>query len=164
MFASGEKFSIEELSRMLSSNVNDIEKAASELAADYETHAISLRRFGNYLRLATKPEYFDTIKVITDIKTPKLLTDTQLEALSIIAYGQPVDKLEIEKIRGVRSEKVINSLLDKKMIEEIKSGESFLYKTTDEFLRAFGFNSLSDLPDIGFVKEKKDATSEISLK
>lgn len=157
LFASGDKMSIEELSRLLEVKELEIEEAIDELIGDYANHSISLMRFDNFLQLATKPEYYDIINQLSEIKFPKLLTDPQLEALSVIAYRQPCTKLDIESLRGVKSDKVIKTLLEKKLIEESgkseRTGGHTLYKTTEEFLKTFGFRSLDDLPELGFVRD-----------
>lgn len=86
------------------------------------------------------------------VKQPKktLLTDVLLETLSIVAYKQPVTRLEVEKIRGVKSDHAVNKLVEYGLIEEVgrmdAPGRPILFGTTEEFLRRFGVNSVGDLP------------------
>ena len=99
------------------------------------------------------------------------LSDTVLETLSIIAYKQPVTRIEIEKIRGVSCEHAVNKLLEYDLIKEFgrldAPGKPILFGTTENFLRCFGVTSISDLPQVtpDQVEEyKKEAEAEINVK
>ena len=110
---------------------------------------------GGYL-MCTRPEYASIVSRI-DKPQRKRLSSSALETLAIIAYRQPVSRVEIEKIRGVRSDKMINTLLEKGLIEEAgykdTIGRPLTYKTTIEFLRLFGMTTLKELPLLEEVKE-----------
>ena len=100
-----------------------------------------------------------------------VLTEVLLETLSIIAYKQPVTKLEIEKIRGVKSDHAVNKLIEYGLVEEVGRlnvpGRPILFGTTEEFLRSFGMSSVEDLPTAGpeQVEEfKQEAEEEAQLK
>ena len=100
-----------------------------------------------------------------------VLTDVQLETLSIIAYRQPVTKLEIEKIRGVKSDHAVNKLVEYDLVCEVgrldAPGKPILFGTTEEFLRRFGIHSLEDLPGINpeqIENFKHEAEEEAQLK
>ena len=104
---------------------------------------------GSY-QLATKKEYYDyLIKAEMNAKKPKL-TEIMLETLSIVAYKQPVTRLEIEKIRGVKSDHAVNKLIEYNLIKELgrldAPGRPVLFGTTEEFLRSFGLTSPKELP------------------
>ena len=98
---------------------------------------------------ATKPEYAKYVGYLSSEKSKRRLSQAALETLAIIAYKQPITKPELESIRGVNSDYILNTLLEKNLIA-IKGraetiGRPLLYATTDEFLKYFGLNKLSDL-------------------
>ena len=100
--------------------------------------------------MTSRPDYYTHIKLLYRSGQKITLTETQLETLAIIAYRQPVTKQEVEEIRGVRSDNIINRLIDFNLVVEkgrLKApGRPILFGTTDEFLRYFGFRSIRDLP------------------
>ena len=103
-------------------------------------------------QMCTKKEYYDNL--IRAVSQPKkhTLTDSALETLSIIAYKQPVTRLEVEQIRGVKSDYAVNKLLEYNLITELgrldAPGRPILFGTTEEFLRSFGLSSVEDLPEL----------------
>lgn len=122
---------------------------------------------GSY-QLCTRPEYYDQlIKIVNQPKKPKL-TDVMMETLSIIAYKQPVTKQEIEAIRGVKCDHPVNKLLEYNLIREAGRldavGRPILFRTTEEFLRCFGVESIKELPEIEQDKVedfKQEAQEEV---
>lgn len=122
---------------------------------------------GSY-QLCTRPEYYDQlIKIVNQPKKPKL-TDVMMETLSIIAYKQPVTKQEIEAIRGVKCDHPVNKLLEYNLIREAGRldavGRPILFRTTEEFLRCFGVESIKELPEIDQDKVedfKQEAQEEV---
>ena len=131
---------------------NDIEKCVEELNAKYEGANFSFKIIpvaGGFL-FATRPEYSKYLGYLSSEKSKRRLSSAALETLAIIAYKQPITKPELEIIRGVNSDYIINTLLEKELItisgraETI--GRPLLYSTTPEFLKYFGLNRLSDLP------------------
>ena len=122
-------------------------------------------------QLCTRREYYDAL--IRVAKQPKkyVLTDVQLEVLSIVAYKQPVTRQEVEKIRGVNSDHALNRLVEYGLIGEAgrldAPGKPILFGTTEEFLRNFGVRSTEELPSIqpDLVEEmKSEAEEEVQLK
>lgn len=137
-------------------NVSDI---ITELNAEYSDSGRSIRIVniaGGYL-FATKEEYSKYLGFLSNEKSKRRLSQAALETLAIIAYKQPITKPEIESIRGVNSDYIIASLLDKKLItisgraETI--GRPLLYSTTKEFLIYFGLSSIKDLPKPREIEE-----------
>ena len=125
----------------------------------------------NAYQLCTKPTYYETL--IKVVKAPRkyILTDALLETLSIIAYKQPVTKMEIEKIRGVSCEHAVNRLLDFELITEVgrkdAPGRPILFGTTEQFLRSFGVKSLTELPELNpdrMAQFREEAEKEVQLK
>ncbi len=101
---------------------------------------------------AIRPEYGELLQQVSRHKIKKRLSQAALEVLAIIAYKQPISKPEIEQIRGINSNEVVNTLLEKNFIEitgkSENIGRSLLYSTTDEFLKVFGMNSILELPKL----------------
>lgn len=122
-------------------------------------------------QMCTKPEMYEyLIKIVSQPKKHEL-TEVVLETLSIIAYKQPVTRLEIEKIRGVSSDHSVNKLLEYNLVQEVgrleAPGRPLLFGTTDEFLRQFGVKSIDELPIVNpesLEEFKIEAQEEIQLK
>jgi segregation and condensation protein B len=130
----------------------DIENTANELNEKYsrEKNAFRILKIANGYLFATTEEYAKYVGFLSSEKTKRRLSPAALETLAIIAYKQPVTKPELEAIRGVNSDHILSALLEKNLIT-IKGraetiGRPLLYSTTDEFLKYFGLNNLSDLP------------------
>ena len=117
-----------------------------------------------------KQEYYDYLVKIAMEPKKAVLTDVMMETLSIIAYKQPVTRLEIEKIRGVKCDHAVNKLVEYGLVQEVgrldAPGKPILFGTTEEFLRSFGVESQEELPVIDPVQLedfKAEAEEEISL-
>ncbi len=150
---------------------NDIENCISELNKRYEEGNLAFRVIAianGYLFASTK-EYAKYIGFMSSEKSKRRLSQAALETLSIIAYKQPITKPELETIRGVNSDYILNTLLEKKLITITGRAESIgrplLYGTTEEFLKYFALNRISDLPkpreideimqDEDFIEQKR---------
>lgn len=140
-------------------DAGSINSVIDELNIEYENSGRAFRIIkiaGGYL-FATREEFAKYVGYLSSEKTKRRLSQAALETLAIIAYKQPITKPEIESIRGVNSDYILATLLDKKLItisgraETI--GRPLLYVTTDEFLKYFGLNSLSDLPKPREIEE-----------
>lgn len=125
-----------------------------ELAAEYEQEGrgILIRRVNDSFQFVTRADNGEFVRrLCTPVKIKKL-SQAALEVLAIIAYRQPVTKGEIDSIRGIKSDRVIEGLIKKELVRELGRsdavGRPLLYGTTDEFLKNFGFESLKDLPEI----------------
>ena len=128
----------------------ELENAIVCLDQEYEAHAFSIIKVAGGYQMVTKPEYHDWVKQLYVGRTRPRLSAAALETLSVIAYKQPVSRIEIEAIRGVNSDSVLGTLLERGLIV-IKGraetvGRPLLYGTTDEFLQYFGLNNFSELP------------------
>lgn len=138
---------------------------------DAENRGIRIIELENSFQLCTKKEMYDYL--IRIAKQPKkyVLTDVLLETLSIVAYRQPVTRLEVEKIRGVKSDHAVNKLVEYGLIEEKgrldAPGRPLLFGTTEEFLRRFGVKTLDELPSVDpeqMEHFKEEAEDEVQLK
>lgn len=133
-----------------------VEQLKSELSGD---SGIILIEFKNKLQLCTNQEYVDVVSDILNPIREKALTKATLETVAIIAYKQPITKLEIEEIRNTRSaDYAIQMLLDNKLIDVVGRkdavGKPFLYGTTDEFLKRFNLKDISELPSYEDLLER----------
>ena len=125
-----------------------------ELQAEYEQEGrgIVIREVNKAFQFVTREENADYVRrLCTPVKSKKL-SQSALEVLAIIAYKQPVTKGEMEAIRGIRCDRVVEGLMKKDLIQEVGRstaiGRPILYGTTDTFLKNFGFTNLKELPDI----------------
>ncbi len=137
----------------------DVENSVDQLNAEYEEtdRAFKILRIANGYAFGTKTEYAKYVGFLSTEKSKRRLSNAALETLAIIAYKQPITKPEIETIRGVNSDYMINTLLEKGLIT-IKGradtvGRPLLYITTNDFLMYFGLNKITDLPKPREIEE-----------
>ena len=134
--------------------IEDLEPAVKELQAEYEQEGrgIVIREVNKAFQFVTREENADYVRRLCTPVKAKKLSQSALEVLAIIAYKQPVTKGEMEAIRGIKCDRVVEGLMNKNLIEEVGRssaiGRPILYGTTDTFLKNFGFTSLKELPDI----------------
>lgn len=150
-----EGISVKQLSQLLDVDSMEIEAALSELKTNYEesnVRGITLKNLAGTYQLTTKSEMADTIKKLVENPTSQVLSTASLEVLAIIAYKQPITRVEIEDLRGVKSDRPIQTLVARALIQEVGraegTGRAILYGTTKEFLNYFGLDSLQDLPPL----------------
>lgn len=136
-----------------------------------EDRGIRIIELEDSYQMCTKKEMYDYLIRIAKQPKKHVLTDVVLETLSIIAYKQPVTKLEIEKIRGVKSDHAVNKLVEYNLVEEKgrldAPGRPLLFGTSEEFLRRFGIQSTEELPNLNSEQIetfKAEAEEEIQLK
>ena len=165
LFASGRIVSIEELILALEIDKEQIEKIIKNMQEEYKTRGIEIIKIDNGYQLCTKKELYEYIYPILDKRAKPNLSTAALETLAIIAYNQRVTRAEIEAIRGVNSDGTIYKLLDYGLIEDAgKSdlpGKPTTYKTTTEFLKMFGYETLANLPEL--PKYKLDENRQIII-
>ena len=155
LFSMGEAVEIEKLCSALDADKKTVKQVLAEMQQDYEAEerGLKLIEIDGTFQLCTKEFAYEYLIKIVSITKSYRLTDIQLETLSIIAYKQPITKIEIEKIRGVQSDHAINRLIDAGLVEEkgrlATPGRPIILGTTDEFLRRFGLSNKEDLPNIG---------------
>ena len=158
LFTMGDAVDEERLAAAVEITTEEVTMLMTELIADYESrnHGIMIMRVGNKYQMCTKVTYYETLIKLCHVPQKHVLTDTLLETLSIIAYKQPITRMEVEAIRGVRCDYAINTLIDYHLICELgrldAPGRPILFGTTDDFLRSFGVSSLEELPIISTEK------------
>jgi segregation and condensation protein B len=153
LFASGDPITAERIGKMLDIPTEHIEDIIFDIKAEFgkDTHGITVRQIAGGYQMCTKKELSETVEKLSMTREANL-SQAAMETLAIIAFRQPVTKQEIEFIRGVKSDRILNNLLDLGVIREAgrkdAAGRPILYATTKEFLVAFGLNSLLDLPKL----------------
>jgi segregation and condensation protein B len=162
MFSYAEPISVKELRDIINPefDVREIEMMLNNLINEYaeSNRGIQIIKLEDKYQMCTNKLYSDYIKKVLEPQKKKTITQATLEALTIIAYKQPITKVEVDEIRGVKSDKALSTLIEYGLIKEAgrlnKIGKPILYKTTDEFLRLFNIEKLEDLPNIeGFVED-----------
>ncbi|MDO4176521.1 MAG: SMC-Scp complex subunit ScpB [Bacillota bacterium] len=154
MFVWGEPLSIKEIADIFNVDKKDIYECCKELQAEYEQEGrgIVIREVNKSFQFVTRKENLDYIERLCTPVRRRRLSQSALETLAIVAYKQPVTKGEIEAIRGIRCDRVMEGLMAKNLVAQIGRAETvgrpMLYGTTDEFLKQFEFESLKDLPPI----------------
>lgn len=154
LFAWGDPLDIKTISDICEIDIDEIESAMEDLRSEMDSSNDGLKiiRMNSSYQLISRDIYFDYVKKLLSEKPKNNLSNASIETLSIIAYKQPVTKMQIEKIRSVKSDGPVNTLLDRGLIEEVgrldTPGKPILYGTSDIFLRSFGIEDLSELPDI----------------
>ena len=154
LFVSGEPVQLGAVARALEVTELEVSAAADELASDYDYNrrGICLKRFGSHIQLSTRPDYAPQIEKLLQPIQKQSLSQAALETLAVVAYKQPVTRLDIEAVRGVKCDYSIHSLTVKNLIQEVGRkdtlGRPILYGTTEEFLSHFGLTTLDDLPPL----------------
>lgn len=134
---------------------------------EQETSGIRLNFLGNTFKLTTKKEHKEYYQKLIENPESNTLSQAALETLAIVAYNEPITRLEVDEIRGVGSSQVIRKLVAKNFIKEVGRsdavGRPILYKTTSEFLDYFGLATIDDLPKIPELKVEEDKESTTDL-
>ncbi|HET9096707.1 MAG TPA: SMC-Scp complex subunit ScpB [Candidatus Baltobacteraceae bacterium] len=149
LFVASESLTIKQVAKLTHASEMEVAATLQRIEADFADHGIVLREIAGGYRFASAPAAREVVEAY--LLPPKSsLSTPALETLAIVAYMQPVTKSEIEAIRGVASDSVVSTLLDRTLIAEAGRkdvvGRPMLYKTTPEFLESFGLRSLDDLP------------------
>lgn len=156
LFVVGEEgIGLEELAYLLEISTSKTYETLMALKEKYESEpdsALNILEVGNHFKLSTKRECAPLLKKYAQSPLSNALSQAALEALSIIAYKQPISRVEVDEIRGVQSSGSIQKLVARQLIEEKGRvdgpGRAILYGTTNYFMDYFGLKTLSELPDI----------------
>lgn len=150
----GESVSLSKIASAIGKDETEAKRLLEELKKQYQKkeRGIQLIELEDSYQLCTKPELYDYLIQVAKQPKKHVLTDVLLETLAIVAYKQPVTKIEIEKIRGVKSDHAVNKLVEYDLVCEVgrldAPGKPLLFGTTEEFLRRFGVQSVEELPSI----------------
>lgn len=154
LLVSGDPVSASDLARVLGMTPGEVASALAELAAEYSdaNRGFQLREVAGGWRMFTHPAYHDQVEALVLSWDTRKLSQAALEALAVVAYHQPVTREGVKAVRGVNSDGVISSLVDKGLVCEVgraaDKGQAILYGTTQAFLEKFGLRSLRELPDL----------------
>lgn len=159
LFMAGEPLSLDSLKSILEIDRNEVERLVRELVNDYTLNNTGLlvAEVAGGVQMVTNPACAPWVKKLLATAVPAKLSQPSLETLAIIAYKQPIIKAEIEAIRGVNSDGVVKTLLDRKLVKILGRkevpGRPLMYGTTKEFLQYFGLKDLAELPTLKEFQE-----------
>ncbi|MFD1738814.1 SMC-Scp complex subunit ScpB [Bacillus salitolerans] len=169
LFAVGDEgLTLKQLSTILELHEDTVSDIIDQMKLDYneETRGLQILELAGTFQLATKKEHAPFFQKLMETPSSSTLSQAALETLAIVAYRQPITRAEIEEIRGVKTERPIQTLASKLLIKEVGrvegTGRAILYGTTKEFLDYFGLKSIEELPklpestDEDFVQEEAD--------
>lgn len=154
LFVSGEPLTLRDIAINLEATPKYVEGILDEMIEEYEieSRGIKLISINGAYQLVTKAQYSDYIQKLLKKNKRQSLSQASLESLAIVAYKQPITRIDIDEIRGVKSESAIQKLIEKELIKEVGRlevpGRPILYGTTEEFLRQFGLHDLKELPSL----------------
>ncbi|MDD6339788.1 MAG: SMC-Scp complex subunit ScpB [Butyrivibrio sp.] len=175
LFTMGTSVEVDKLALAIDQDKDTTRKLVRNMMDKYnaDDRGIKLIELEDSFQLCTKAEFYENIITVASQPKKFILTDSALETLSIIAYKQPVTRLEIEQIRGVKSDYAVNKLLEYGLIAELgrldAPGRPILFGTTEDFLRCFGLTSVEELPTISpeqiaeFKLEAENETEQLEL-
>ena len=164
LFAWGDKVKVSEIAKSLEISEKETNKYIDEIIGDMDNSSRGLRiiRIDDSVQIGTKPEIYDYINDFVVDRNKKNISGASMETLSIIAYKQPITKIEIEEIRGVKCDYTLKTLSDLNLITEVgrldRIGKPIIYGTTSEFLKQFGLEKIEDLPEVDNFKENEELT------
>ena len=173
LFSMGESVELEKIAGTLGLDQKKTKDLIDEMRNEWEEQkrGVTITELDGAYQMCTRPEIYEYLIKIAKQPKRRVLTDVLLETLSIIAYKQPVTKMEIEKIRGVSSDHAVNKLVEYHLVCELgrldAPGRPLLFGTTEEFLRSFGVHSIDDLPVLSPVQVeefKQEEEEEMHVK
>lgn len=171
LFAAGDEgLTIKQISEVLEMETLVMEDVLSKLVSEYnenQKRGIMIVQLAETYQLVTKKEYSPFLKKLVELPNNTALSQAALETLAIIAYKQPITRIEIEEIRGVKTDRPLQTLTAKVLIKEMGRvegpGRAYLYGTTKEFLDYFGLRNIKDLPPLPEKVEEENIQEEADL-
>lgn len=172
LFTMGESVELEKIASAIELDKKETKKILEQMMKHYEDDSTGLQiiELNGAYQMCTKSEMYEYLIKIAKQPKRHALTDVLLETLSIIAYKQPITKVEIEKIRGVSCDHAVNKLVEYNLVCELgrldAPGRPLLFGTTEEFLRSFGVHSIDELPTLNPVQIeefKQEAEEEMKV-
>lgn len=159
LFANGKPVEAKIIAEILEINIDKVNEIANSLKNKLEetNSGLQLIEINDGYQLATLEKYYSQVCTLLDNRPKPSLSQAAMEVLAIVAYNSRITRAELEKIRGVSSDSAINKLLEYGLLEEAgrldAPGRPMTFKTSDEFLRLFGYKSLKDMPELPEIKE-----------
>ena len=161
LFTMGKSVELRQLAIATGQSEEETKQAVERLKARYdkEERGMEIIELEDSYQMCTRTGFYENLIRVAASPKKQVLSEVVLETLSIIAYKQPVTKMEIEKIRGVKSDHAVNRLVEYNLVQEVgrldTPGHPALFATTEEFLRRFGIGSTENLPDMDPVREEE---------
>lgn len=151
LFVSGQGVEIKDIAEKLEVDQKKIEKVIEELKEKHKDDGFNIITYKKSVQMCSNPKYAEDIATVLNPIREKQLTKAALETLAIVAYKQPITRLDIEQVRGVNSDYALQVLINFKLVEVVGRkdavGKPLLFGTTDEFLKRFDLQNIDDLPD-----------------
>lgn len=171
LFTAGDEgLSLKQLAEMIEVEETAAEEMLQKLSQDYEqdqNRGIMIVQLAGSYQFVTKKENADYLKRLVESPGTSTLSQAALETLAIIAYKQPITRAEIEEIRGVKTERPLQTLMSKALIKDVGraegTGRAYLYGTTKEFLDYFGLKNIQDLPPLPEKVDEENVEEEADL-
>lgn len=152
LFVATEPTPVARLADVLDVELDQVEQALLILNHEYAGRGMRIQRKGKRVQMVTAPEASDLVRRLLGLELTGKLSPAALETLAIVAYRQPVTRVQIEAIRGVSSDSVLRTLINRGLVEELgrldQAGRPIIYGTTFDFLQQFGITSLDQLPPL----------------
>lgn len=161
LFTMGKSVELRQLAIATGQSEEETRQAVERLKARYdkEERGMEIIELEDSYQMCTRTGFYENLIRVAASPKKQVLSEVVLETLSIIAYKQPVTKMEIERIRGVKSDHAVNRLVEYNLVQEVgrldAPGHPALFATTEEFLRRFGIGSTENLPDMDPVREEE---------
>ena len=165
LFVSPEPISAAQISTLLELTPREVKNALEELESHYKGRGIRLQYHKKKIQITSAPEAAPILESMLELETTSTLSQAALETLSIVAYQQPITRPMIDSIRGVNSDGVLRTLLNKGLIDDVGRAEGpgrpILYSTTTEFLKHFGLSSYEELPPLDFEEIQQTTDPQV---
>ena len=171
LFVTGDEgLSSKQIESLTDASASEVKEALISLQEDYKkskVRGIELKELAGTYQLISKKKNADTIQRLVENPTNQPLSQASLEVLAIVAYKQPITRIEIEEIRGVKSERPLYTLGLKGLIQEVGraegTGRAILYGTTKEFLNVFGLNDTNELPSLPEAQDSEEEQTDLFM-
>ncbi len=165
LFVSPEPITAAQVSSLLELTPREVKNALEELEELYQGRGIRLQYHKKKIQITSAPEAAPILESMLSLETTSTLSQAALETLSIVAYQQPITRPQIDSIRGVNSDGVLRTLLNKGLVDDVGRadgpGRPILYSTTTEFLKHFGLSSYEELPPLDFEEIQQTSDPKI---
>lgn len=166
LFVSGEPLKVKDMCSIIQCDEDYLKQTLDEMMLEYEydKRGIKLININDSYQLVTKPLYSDYVQKLLRVNSRQSLSQASLETLAIIAYRQPITRVDIDEIRGVKSDRAVSTLAERNLIREAGrknvAGRPILYEVTDEFFRYFGIKNIKDMPFLDDLLKKYEDINE----
>jgi segregation and condensation protein B len=164
LFVAPVTVNLSQLASALDITEREAEKVLSQLGEDYQERGLRIQHHAGRIQLTTAPEAGESVERFLGLEITTYLSQAALEALSVVAYEQPVTRPQVDSVRGVNSDGVMKSLLHKGLIQDVGRadgpGRPILYATTPEFLQQFGLSSLEEMPPMELEEEQGESVDQ----